>query len=138
MSKGEKEQQIVMGPIDALLDGIEAGDLPDGLFSDDAVLDATVPNWRFTTRGGTAVRAELSRWYGDPGTFENLSRSRLPDGELVEFTLTWQENGVTHMCHQAHIIRLHNGKVASDTAFCGGRWPAPLIAEMAVASQTPG
>jgi hypothetical protein len=132
------EKEVLMSPIDALLGGIEAGDVPEGAFSDDAVLDATVPNWRFTTRGGPAVRAELARWYDDPGTFEDLSRSPLPDGELVEFTLTWEENGVAYMCHQAHIIRLRDGKVASDTAFCGGRWPAPLIAEMAAASQTAG
>jgi len=122
-----------MDPVDALLAGIEAGAVPEGVFSDDAVLDATVPNWRFTTRGAAAVRAELSRWYADPGTFEDLRRSRLADGELLEFTLTWAENGVTHMCHQAHILRLRDGQVTSDTAFCGGRWPAPLIAEMTAA-----
>jgi hypothetical protein len=125
-----------MGPIDALLAGIESAAIPVGVFADDAVLDATVPNWRFITRGGPAVRAELSRWYADPGAFEDLRRSRLPDGELVELTLTWAEDGIAHMCHQAHILRIRDGRVASDTAFCGGRWPAPLIAEMAAASQT--
>jgi len=53
--------------------------------------------------------------------------------ELVEFTLTWGDDGVSHMCHQAHILRLRVGQVASDTAFCGGRWPAPLISEMVAA-----
>jgi hypothetical protein len=125
-----------MNTIDALLAGIESGAIPEGVFSDQAVLDATVPNWRFTTRGAAAVRAELSRWYADPGVFEDLHRTPLDDGELVEFTLTWEEHGISHMCHQAHILRLHLGKVASDTAFCGGRWPAALIAEMAAASQT--
>ncbi len=127
-----------MDTIDSLLAGIEAGAVPAGVFTDDAVLDATVPNWRFTTRGAAAVRGELSRWYADPGTFENLRRCSLDDGELVEFTLSWEENGVTHMCHQAHILRLRDGQVASDTAFCGGRWPAPLIAEMAAASHGAG
>ncbi len=122
-----------MDPIGALLAGIEAGSVPVGIFADDAVLDATVPNWRFVTRGGTAVGAELSRWYADPGTFESLHRSGLPDGELVEFTLSWEEDGVAHLCHQAHILRVRGERVASDTAFCGGRWPAPLIAEMAAA-----
>jgi hypothetical protein len=125
-----------MGTIDALLAGIEAGAVPAAVFADDVILDATVPNWRYTTRGGPAVQAELSRWYADPGHFNDLHRARLDDGELVEFTLTWEENGVTHMCHQAHILRLRDELVASDTAFCGGRWPAPLIAEMAAASQT--
>jgi hypothetical protein len=123
-----------MDAIDALLSGIEAGAVPAGIFSQDAILDATVPNWRFTTRGATPVQAELSRWFADPGCFQNLHRTSLDEGELVEFTLTWEENGVTHMCHQAHIIRLQDGQIASDTAFCGGRWPASLIAEMAAAS----
>ena len=91
-----------MGPIDALLAGIEAGAVPDGVFSDEAILDATVPNWRYTTRGAAAVQEELSRWYADPGAFNELHRTPLPEGELVQFTLTWNENGVTHMCHQAH------------------------------------
>jgi hypothetical protein len=120
-----------MDAVDALLAGIEEGAVPSGVFSDDAVLDATVPNWRFTTRGAAAVRGELSRWYADPGTFEQLHRRPLADGELVEFTLTWEEDGVTHMCHQAHILQVSDGQVTSDIAFCGGRWPASLIAEMA-------
>lgn len=124
-----------MSAVDALLTGIQAGAVPDGVFTDGATLDATVPNWRFTTRGGAEVQAELSRWYADPGIFEDLRRTELPDGELVEFTLTWKEDGVQHMCHQAHILRLSGGQVASDTAWCGGRWPAALIAEMAAASQ---
>jgi hypothetical protein len=124
-----------VGPVDALLAGIEAAAIPEGVFCDDAVLDATVPNWRFTTRGADGIRAELSRWYADPGTFGDVRRTPLPDGELVEFSLTWHENGVEHMCHQAHVLRIRDNQVASDTAWCGGRWPAPLIAEMASASQ---
>jgi len=128
-----------MSAIDVLLGGVEAGAVPADVFSQDAILDATVPNWRFTTVGATAIRAELSRWYADAGSFDELHRTPLADGELVEFTLTWEEHGVAHMCHQAHILRLRDGRVASDTAFCGGRWPAPLIAEMRSArGETPG
>jgi hypothetical protein len=126
-----------VGAIDSFLAGIEAGALAAHLFSPDAVLDATVPNWRYTIRGADPIQAELARWYAAPGNFQQLVRRLLPDGELVEFTLTWEEDGVTHMCHQAHILRLEDGRIASDTAFCGGRWPAPRIAEMAAASPTP-
>jgi hypothetical protein len=125
-----------MDAIDSLLAGIEAGAVPPGVFDDDAVLDATVPNWRFTTRGAPAVQTELSHWYADPGSFQDLRRTRIGNGELVEFTLTWEEGGVPHMVHQAHILRLRDGRVASDTAFCGGRWPAPLIADMEAAAQS--
>jgi hypothetical protein len=121
--------------IDGLVAGIEAGSIPTDVFCDDAVLDATVPNWRFSIKGGAAIQAELSGWFADPGRFEHVRRSPLPDGELVEFTLTWEEHGLPHACHQAHILRLRDGRVATDTAFCGGRWPASLLAEMDEASR---
>lgn len=121
--------------VDRFLAGIEAGAIPDEVFCRDAVLDATVPNWRFTVRGGEAVGAELGKWYADPGRFDDLRRSPLPDGELVEFALSWEEGGVPHACHQAHVLRLQDGRIATDTAWCGGRWPAALIDEMAAAAK---
>ena len=127
------EDPTAVQSIDRLLAGIEAGSIPAGVFADDAILDATVPNWRFSVNGGDSVRHELGRWYADPGRFESLQRTPLPNGELVEFTLTWEEKGVPHACHQAHILKVAGGKVATDTAFCGGRWPAALLAEMQAA-----
>ena len=115
---------------DRFLAGIVAGSVPADVFSEGATFDATVPNWRFSINGGEAIQAQLSTWYADPGRFEALCRTRLPDGELVEFTLTWIEDGVPHTCHQAHILELSDNRIVADTAFCGGRWPAPLVAEM--------
>jgi hypothetical protein len=123
-------QPINGGPVERFLSGVETGELSGDVFSDDAALDATVPNWRFQVRGGDAVRAELARWYADRGEFLDLQRTPIPGGELVEFTLSWTEEGVPHRVHQAHILRLSEDRVAADTAFCGGRWPAELIQQM--------
>ena len=60
----------MVGTMDAVgefLAGIESAALPPDVFCDDVVLDATVPNWRFSVRGSEAVRAELGRWYADLG-----------------------------------------------------------------------
>lgn len=118
------------GAVDRFLTGVESARLSDDVFSDDAELDATVPNWRFQVRGGEAVRAELARWYADPGQFLDVERTPIPGGELVEFTLSWMEEGVPHRVHQAHILQVAEGRVSRDTAFCGGRWPADLIQQM--------
>lgn len=106
----------------------------DGVFADDVVLDATVPDWRFTTRGEAQVRAQFAEWFADPAVFESLDRTPLPDGELVEFFLTWSEHGVPHACHQAHVITVAGGRIVADTVFCGGRWNAALLAEMEAAA----
>jgi hypothetical protein len=100
------------------------------VFCEDVALDATVPNWHFVRRGRGTVRDELSGWYVDPARFDSLRRTPLPDGELVEFDLAWEEGGVPHACRQAHVIALREGQIVKDTVWCGGRWPASLLAEM--------
>jgi len=105
------------------------------IFCDDVVLDATVPNWRFTVRGASEVRAQLDTWFTRPGRYEELRRTALPDGELVEFVLTWEERGIPHAAHQVHVLRVVNDRIAEDVAFCGGRWPASLLAEMEASAQ---
>ena len=121
--------EIVIG---RFLASIEGGAMAktDAL-DDGVVLDATVPNWRFTVRGADAVRAELARWYADPGSFEDLTRTPVPGGELVTFTLRWEENGVPHAVHQAHVLSVGGHGIVRDQVWCGGRWPAALLAEMA-------
>lgn len=123
------------GPVERYLAAIEGGAMAacDAL-SPDVTLDATVPNWRFTVRGGTAVRSELARWYAEASTFEELKRTPLPTGELIEFTLRWEEGGIPHAAHQAHIVDVSDGQITGDRVWCGGRWPASLLADMAEAS----
>jgi hypothetical protein len=122
--------------VDRLAAAIESGvRVGTDVFAADAVVDATVPHWRWTIGGAQAIGDTFAGWYADPGHFESLRRSPLPDGELLEFTLTWQENGVPHACHQAHRLTMRDGRIVEDTVYCGGRWPATLLAEMAEASR---
>jgi hypothetical protein len=132
-----RPREATMDAIDRLCAAIEAGtpadlDVPDVL-DPDVLLDATVPEWRFHVRGAGAVRRQLADFYRDPAAFEAVRRRPVAGGELVEFTLAWTEDGVEHKAHQAHILELDGGRIVRDTMFCGGRWPAPLVAEMAAA-----
>jgi hypothetical protein len=119
--------------IDRFKAAIEGAAIPDAaeVFADDAVLDATVPNWRFAVRGRAGVSEELAGWFADPGQFESFTRTDIPGGAtLVQFVLTWEEHGEPHMCHQAHLIEHHDGRITRDTAWCGGRWDSALMAQM--------
>ena len=120
-------------PVDWLLAVIEAGVAASlELVADEVGFDATVPTWRFTVLGGKAVSDKLAEWFRDPGRFEELRRGLLPDGEIIEFPLTWTKRGLPYACHQVDVV-VADGRVAADTVFCGGRWPASLLAEMAEA-----
>src|SRR6202023_1266560 len=108
-------------PVDRFTQAVETASIGGvGVFAADAVLDATVPNWRFTVSGSANIEAELARWFADPGRFEELTVTQLPDGALLEFVLAWEEDGEPHMAHQAHRLRLRDGLISSDTAWCGG------------------
>ena len=123
-------------PVTVFLDAVESarfGQLDP--FGPDVELDATVPNWRFSTTGAAAVRGELGQWFAQPGRFEQLRRTGLPAGELVEFTLQWAEDGVDFRCHQVHVFEVRDGAIVADRVWCGGRWPASLVAEMQAAGR---
>jgi hypothetical protein len=123
-------------PIGRFLAAIENATIPAcDTLDPDVILDATVPNWRFSVHGSGPVRDELARWYADAGSFEHLVRTPLPSGELVEFTLRWLESGVPHAAHQAHVVEVADGRIVRDKVWCGGRWSATLLAEMADAQQ---
>jgi hypothetical protein len=113
---------------DAMIPGCDA-------WSPDATLDATVPGWRLHAAGPDAIRAEYARWFADPGHFDELRRYPVAEGasEVIEYTLSWAEHGVPHAAHHMHLLTVRDDRIVADTVFCGGRWPAALLAEMEAA-----
>ena len=125
---------LTNSPVDDFLDAIVRGAMAScAVWSPHAVLDATVPDWRFHKRGPAAIRAEYSTWFADPAEFKELTRLPTQDGEVVRYLLTWVENGVPHAAHHMHDLTVSNGQITSDTVMCGGRWPAALLADMQAA-----
>ena len=123
-------------PISTFLKAVEAGAVEEtDFYAEEAELDATTPNWRARVHGPDAIRAEYAKWFSEPATFVALERIPTPGGELVIYEHEWVANGVRHGGHHAHRIVVVDGKIASDTVWCGGKWPEPLLQDMASASQ---
>ena len=121
-------------PVDQFLSQLSSGTgIRADVWTDDATLDATVPHWRFERAGAEGVATELSGWYGAPTTIEAAVRRPIPGGEAVELELSWAEDGVPHAAHQLHLFTVDGDRISRDTVFCGGRWPAALLAEMEAA-----
>lgn len=118
--------------VDRLLTAIRTGSPVTGLYRDDAHLDATVPNWRFTVDGATAITTEYGRWFAYPGRFSELRRIPTADGEVVEYTLRWTEDGMPLAAHHVHVLAVDSarGQITTDRVWCGGRWDAHLLAQM--------
>jgi len=129
--------------IEKFLHAIETATIPAcDVWSNDATLDATVPNWRFHLTGPDAIRTEYARWFADPGHFGELRRCPVKEdaevagepSEVLEYTLRWTENGVPRAGHHVHLLTVRDDQIVADTVFCGGRWPASLAAEMEAAN----
>jgi len=92
---------------------------------------------RHPDRRDPGVRRVERRRDARRGQFGDLHRYPVhADGgpsEIVEYTLGWTENGVPHAGHHVHLLTVHDDLIVADTVFCGGRWPASLLAEMEAA-----
>jgi hypothetical protein len=120
-----------INPVDRFLEAVVTGTgIPTDIYDPTAVLDATVPHWRLEQHGPRHVAGQLSAWFADPGSFTELSRIPLPDGELVQFELSWQEQGQQMLAHQVHVITVFEGRISRHEVFCGGRWDPATQAEI--------
>lgn len=118
-------------PVTRMLAAVEAGTgVPTDLYAPTAVLDATVPMWRFEKHGPAEIAAQLSRWFDTPGTLTEVMRAPLPGGELVSFTLEWLTDGRPWVAHQVHVVTTEGARITRQEAWCGGRWDAALQARI--------
>lgn len=119
--------------VDRLLDAIAHGTgVAAELFAPGAVLDATMPDWRFAVRGAGAVARQYAAWFDHPSTLEELERLAVEGGEVLIYLQTWSDRGVPHAAHHCHRLELDDrGRIVADRFFCGGRWDAARLAEIA-------
>jgi hypothetical protein len=121
--------------VDRFLSAVERGEPSrlEALYAPTATLDATVPGWRFEVSGPAAIVAQYAGWFTHPGRLEELRRRATADGEVVTYVLGWEEGGVPHAAHHCHVLTVDDGRIVHEQVWCGGRWPAALLAEMEAA-----
>jgi len=118
-------------PVTDFLAAVTAGHgIPADLYAPDAILDATVPMWRFEKHGPAAIAEQLSRWFDVPGELTELSVTDLPTGAVVRFTEECVEDTGPWIVRQAHVLTTSGGRITRQEAWCGGRWQPALQAEM--------
>lgn len=119
-------------PVDGFLEAVQTAGFADtDVFAEDAVSDSTPPNWRLQVRGAAEMRAQYSKWFDHEAELTELRRTPLPDGELLEYTRQWTQDGARHKGHHIHRLAVDGGKITEDAHWCGGRWPESLLQEIA-------
>ena len=120
--------------VDRFLDGVQAGKLPRDLYAPEAVLDATVPGWRFRAEGATAILAEYQGWFFAPTQLLSVERHEIDGGEVVRYLQQGEVKGATFLVHHVHLLRVEGDRITGDTVFCGGQWGPEAVAQMGAAA----
>lgn len=120
--------------VDRFLEAVaRAGFKNTAAFADIAVSDSTVPNWRLQLHGAAQIREKYAGWFDSPAELSEVRRTPLPDGELLEYTRSWNDRGVLHKGRHIHRFKIVNDEIVEDAHWCGGRWNKDLLDEMAAA-----
>jgi hypothetical protein len=117
--------------VDQFLAAVVTGRVTPDPWATGAVVDAVVPGWRFTMEGADAIAEGYSGWFAHPGHLDELTRTPTPTGEVLEYTVGWTEDGIAYAARHVHVLTLDaSGRIEADHVWCGGRWPADLLAQM--------
>ena len=105
-----------------LVEFLETGTPPRGLFAPDIFCDFTMPRWRLQAQGIDAVVALRKR--GHPG-FARVPRWRCdptPAGFVIELEERWKDGG--HDWYAREMLRADvvDGAVTALSVYCTGDW----------------
>lgn len=118
-------------PVRRFLDTFETqqwDDLVDA-YAEDAMWDASVPNWHFQWEGAERCIDQLNEWYAQhPWNVTDLNVIATAEGAALEIELRGRCPGNDeHESHlegtrQAHFFRIEDGRIAEHRVVCAGEW----------------
>jgi len=112
---------------------LETGQAPDGLFRPDVFLDLTMPAWRSQTAGAEDLIAVRKQGHPGPGTVTRWRADPTPSGFVLEFEERWSGEGQQWYAREMMRIEVIEGTIAELTVYCTGDWDEARQAEHAAA-----
>jgi len=110
---------------------LETGQAPDGLFRPDVFLDLTMPAWRIQTAGAEDLIAVRKQGHPGPGTVTRWRADPTPSGFVLEFEERWSGEGQQWYAREMMRIEVIEGTIAELTVYCTGDWDEARQAEHA-------
>jgi quinol monooxygenase YgiN len=109
---------------------LETNRLPDGLLTEDLVLDMNVPLSRFQVDGPEAMTEMLASDAPHGRHFEEHSWVPTPDGFLLNWA--WRTtDGESHYSRGVAVVELAGTRIGRITVHCSGDWDADTEARNA-------
>jgi hypothetical protein len=105
------------------------------LYGLDAVIDVSVPQWRFQLQGREAIREllreELAHLEGG-GRVSGWRVTPIDDGLVAEVEVRFVEDGEERQWREVHLFHTKDDAIAEHVNYCTGIWDAATIARHAV------
>ncbi len=105
-----------------LIEFLESGSAPEGLFADDLFMDLSLPHWRIQT--GTAGDALAVRAHSHPYPGEvRVERAEQTDrGFTIEFEERWVHGGQRWYSREMIRADVEDGRITDMSVYCTGDW----------------
>lgn len=102
------------------------------LYTNDAVFDANVPEWRFQLQGADAVRRQLDEWHPVAPKLVEWRETTTARGLLIEVAL-WEGEDHQQYGRTQHHLEITGGRITRHTMYCTGDWSKESLAEATAA-----
>jgi hypothetical protein len=121
-----------------LLQFLETGETPPGLFVDDVVLDFTPPRWHVQTRGIEAGVALRRSGHPVPGRVTRHRVDPTPTGYVIEFEEAWSDAKGDWTSREMARADLRGDSICHLSVYCTGDWDAAQRERHATATRLTG
>ncbi len=105
------------------------------LYRPDAVVDVSVPQWRYQLQGRPAIRQllrEERRYVESGGRVSSWRVTPTGDGLVAEVEVRFIQEGEERQWREVHLFHTDGEAITEHANYCTGIWDAATIARHAV------
>lgn len=105
------------------------------LYRPDALLDVSVPQWRYQLQGREAIRQALAEELAPLDGSARVTGQRATqtdDGVVVELEVRFEQDGEERQWREVHLFHTDGAAITEHLNYCTGVWDAATIARQAV------
>jgi len=114
-----------------LVEFLETGTAPDGLFAPDVFVDLSLPQWRLQTATAEEGIALRTTDHPFPGQVRVERVNRTETGFTIEFEERWEDAGQHWYCREMIRADVEGDSIVEMSIFCTGDWDEAKQAEHA-------
>lgn len=112
-----------------LIEFLETGTAPDGLFSTDAFCDFTMPQWRLQAQGAADIAALRRHGHPAPGRVPRSRFDATATGFVLEVEEEWEQDGESWYCRELFRADVADGAIRDISVYCTGDWDRATVAK---------